>query len=88
MTITFDSLYTAVRERHETRREDWLTAAFHTAETLSVTQCRMLLREVYGKPLVRTDSDIAQVLAARAGEPVAWRHVVLAGDGWQEGRGA
>lgn len=32
MSNLFDTIYSMTRERTETRREDWLTAAFHAVE--------------------------------------------------------
>lgn len=77
MSKLFDAAYTATRNRVEAHGEDWLTAAFLVVERLTPNQCRKMLDEVYGKPLVQTDTDIVRVVATRVGVSVNWRRTFL-----------
>lgn len=77
-----------IRERVDRRREDWLTATFAVVSAMTDRQARLVLDELRRRPgLSVHEADLAQFTAQRLGDPLQWRHIALAGDTWQPGRG-
>lgn len=82
-------LHARIDERRRTHKhEDALTAGFWVVEALNNEGAAAALRALcHADGLCRADADLAQLLAAKLGQPIRWRHMQLGGDTWREGRG-
>lgn len=90
MSSPVDITTDRIRARVEGKqREDWLTATFAVVSAMTDRQARIVLDELRQRAgLSVHEADLAQMAAQRLGETLQWRHIALAGDTWQPGRGA
>lgn len=68
------------------RTPDPLLTAFRQSESLTDAAAREKLRELCGRPLMCDDADLLQCLAARLGVRLSWKHHLLDGESWKDGR--